>query len=119
MKRVLLDENVPHKLRLSLARNEVTTVAYGGWSGLKNGELLSAAEREGFDVFLTGDRGLEYQQNLANRKIAIVWLSTNNWPILKKHVARVAAAVEGARPGTFARVDCGLFARKPPRPGTS
>jgi hypothetical protein len=115
MRRVLLDENVPHKLRLSLARYQVMTVDYCGWSGLKNGELLSAAEREGFGVFLTGDRGLEYQQNLTNRKIAIVWLSTNNWPILKEHVARVVAAVDGANTGTFTRVDCGLYvrARKP------
>ena len=60
--RVLLDENLPHKLRAPLSQHEVMTVAYLRWGGLKNGELLKMAEEAGFDVFLTGDRALEYQR---------------------------------------------------------
>ena len=63
--RVLLDENLDHALRGLLAPHEVLTVAYMGWSGLKNGELLRAAEQSGFDVLLTGDQTLHQEQNLA------------------------------------------------------
>jgi len=114
--KVLLDENLPHKLRAHLAHHETATVAYLGWGGLKNGELLTAAEDVGFEVFVTGDRALAYQQNLGARKIAIVSLSANNWPIIKNHVALIASAIDTARPGSFVRVDCGVFSRKVPRP---
>jgi hypothetical protein len=114
--KVLLDENLPHKLRAHLVQHETATVAYLGWGGLKNGELLQAAEDAGFEVFVTGDRALAHQQNLGARKLAIVSLSANNWPIIKNHVARIASAVDGARPGSFVRVECGAFTRKGPRP---
>ena len=110
--RVLLDENVPHKLRAHLAQHETVTVAYLGWGGLKNGELLKAAEEAAFDVFVTGDRVLQYQQNITGRKIAIISLSANNWPIIRHRVSEIAAAVDGAVPGTFTRVECGSFARQ-------
>jgi len=113
--KVLLDENLPHKLRLHLVRHETVTVAYLGWGGLKNGELLKAAEDAGFDVFVTGDRALVHQQNLGARKIAVVSLSANNWPIIKNHVARIASAIDSARSGSFVRVECGVFSRRAPR----
>ena len=59
--KVLLDENLPHRLRNHLGSHDVFTVRYQGWSGLKNGELLRAAENDGFDVFLTGDQTLSYE----------------------------------------------------------
>ena len=55
-----------------MSQHEVTTVAYAGWGGLKNGELLKMAEEAGFEVFVTGDRALEFQQNITGRRIAIV-----------------------------------------------
>jgi putative NIF3 family GTP cyclohydrolase 1 type 2 len=58
--KVLLDEDLPHKLRLHIPDHDVSTVAYFGWDGLKNGDLLRAAEREGFEVFVTGDKNLSY-----------------------------------------------------------
>lgn len=73
--RVLLDENLDHALRRLLGRHEVVTVTYMGWAGLLNGALLQAAEKEGFDVFLTGDQTLSYEQNLAARRVAVVALS--------------------------------------------
>ena len=69
--RVLLDEDLPHKLRQNLPGHDVSTVSYMGWSGLKNGELLKAAEVAGFEIFLTGDQKLSYQQNLKERLIGM------------------------------------------------
>lgn len=110
--RVLLDENIPHDLRIHLGDHQIFTVAYLGWAGLKNGQLLEAADREGFDVLVTGDLSFSYQQNLTGRRIAIVSLSAIGWPIIEPHVARILTAINAARPGTFVRVDCGLFVRK-------
>lgn len=70
--RVLLDEQLPHRLRKHLGMHDVCTVDYMGWAGLKNGELLGVAEADGFYVFLAGDKKLTYQQNLAARRMAIV-----------------------------------------------
>ena len=109
--KVLLDENLPHKLRAHLAKHELITVAHLGWGGLKNGELLKAAEDAGFDVFVTGDLALEFQQNTAGRKIAIVSLSAHNWPIIKDHLMKIAAAIDVARAGEITRVQCGAFVR--------
>ena len=67
-----------------------------GWSTLKNGELLAAAEGNGFDVFVTTDTNLSYQQNLSNRKIAIVVLSTTSWPRIQKSVAAIISAIDVA-----------------------
>jgi predicted nuclease of predicted toxin-antitoxin system len=114
--RVLLDENLPHKLRTHLAKHETVTVGYLGWGGLSNGELLDAAEVAGFDVLMTGDRTLEYEQNLEGRKISVVSLSSNNWPIIKNHVARIASAIGSANPGSLTRVECGVFSRRRPKP---
>jgi len=96
---ILLDENLPHKLRAHLAKHETLTVAYMGWGGLKNGELLKVAEEAGFDVFVTGDRSLEYEQNVVGLKLAVVSLSANNWPIIKHHLMKIARRSIGRRRG--------------------
>jgi hypothetical protein len=67
---------------------------------LKNGALLNAAEQAGFDLFITADQALSYQQNLTGRKMALVVLSTNNWDFVKAHIAGIMAAVEAATPGS-------------------
>ena len=67
-----------------------------GWDTLSNGDLLAEAERAGFDVFLTADKNIQYQQNLASRRIAVVVLSTPQWPLLRMHTAKIAAAVNAA-----------------------
>jgi len=72
---------------------------------LTNGELLAEAERAGFEVFLTADKNIQYQQNLSGRKIAIVVLSTPQWPRVRLHTARIAAAVDAASPGSYAEVE--------------
>jgi len=72
--RVLLDENLSYDLRRSMTKHDVVTVRYMGWGGLKNGALITQAEAEGIEVFVTGDRNLSYQQNLTGRRMAIVTL---------------------------------------------
>ena len=78
--KIILDESAPQKLRLLIdSRHFVVTTWFHGWSGLKNGALLAAAEAEGFDLFITADQELSYQQNLAGRHMAIlVLLYPNN-----------------------------------------
>jgi hypothetical protein len=110
--KVLLDENLAHRLRTNLGAHEVFTVSYKGWAGLKNGELLRAAEDDGIEIFLTGDQTLTYEQNLTGRTIAIVALSSVEWDMLKLHLPLIISALESARPGTFQAVDCGTFTRK-------
>ena len=113
--KVLFDHNLPHKLRTelsSLCQHEIVTASWMGWRKLKNGELLQAAEENSFDVFVTGDQTLAYEQNLADRRMAILALSANNWPIIKDYVAEILAAINSAAPGSFQTVECGTFARK-------
>ena len=113
--RVLLDHNLPHKLRTNLGtpgKYEFVTASYMRWGDLKNGELLRAAEENGIEVFVTGDRSLVYEQNLTGRRLAIVALSTNNWPIVKDHLPQILAAIDSAVPGSFQAVECGTFSRR-------
>ena len=70
--KLLLDENLPHQMRLELPGHEVFTVAYMGWSGIHNGDLLNAAEANGFDALISNDRGLQYQHDLDNLPVAVV-----------------------------------------------
>jgi len=70
-----------------------------------DGVLLDAAEAAGFELFVTADKNIRYQQNLTGRKIAIVVLGNAQWPILRRHVERVVAAVNAATPGSYAEVD--------------
>jgi len=107
--RVLLDENLPHKLRLHLPEHEVVTVAFAGFDGLKNGKLMKAAEDAGFEVFVTADRALPYQQNMTGRRIAVVALSGQIWAAIEAHVERISLAISAAPTGMITRVDCGVF----------
>ena len=100
-KRVLLDENLPQKLRLLLADHAVVTTAYQGWAGMSNGALLAAAEEAAFEVLVTADQGLNYQQNLKDRKLAVVVLSTNKSSIVIENASRICSAIDAASPGSF------------------
>jgi hypothetical protein len=72
--KLLLDENLPHQLRLEIEGHDVSTVAYMGWSGIENGELLNRAAEEGFDALLTNDRGIEHERHADSLPIAVVVL---------------------------------------------
>ena len=103
--RVLFDQGTPVPLRQSLTHHEVTTAFELGWSTLKNGELLEAAERADFAVLVTTDLNLRYQQNLVSRRIAVVVLSTPSWPRVQKAIEEVVKAVDAASPGSYSEVD--------------
>jgi hypothetical protein len=102
---VLLDKNIPWGIRRHLADYTVRTTEDEGWSGLSNGDLLSAAERAGFDVMLTADRRIRYQQNLAGRRLALIVLSSPAWPVVKDHIPAIKASVDAATPGSYQEVD--------------
>jgi hypothetical protein len=84
--RVLFDQATPVPIRPFLTGHTVSTAAHQGWDKLQNGDLLNAAEAAGFEVFLTTDKNIRYQQNLTGRKIAIVLIRRQQWPDLKPHV---------------------------------
>jgi hypothetical protein len=83
----------------------VITAYERGWAQLSNGELLKAAEADGFDVFITTDSNLKYQQNLSSRRIAIVVLNTTSWPRIQRAVESVAPYLNAATPGAYIEID--------------
>jgi len=103
--RVLFDQGTPVGILNSLPEHFVRTVRQQGWSTLLNGELLRAAEEAGFDVLLTTDKNIAYQQNLSARKIAVVVLGRSRWKQIKPVLQRVADAVSAATPGSFTQVE--------------
>ncbi len=110
--KILLDENLDHRLRHGLGEHEVFTVSYLGWDGLKNGRLLEAAQASGFAILITGDQSLPYEQDIAGQPLAVIALSSVEWRILKDHLPKIVGAIEIAVPGSFQAVDCGKFTRK-------
>ena len=79
---IIFDENVPLPLRQFFAGHEVTTVQLEGCTGIQNGELISRIDRR-FDVLILADKNLRYQQKLAGRRIALIELPTNRWPVIR------------------------------------
>ena len=102
--RVLFDQGTPAPLRQLLLEHEVETAYERGWSVLQNGDLIAAAEAAGFTVFVTTDRNLKYQQNLATRRMAIVVLMTTSWPRIKAASAPIVIAVNASFPGGYVEV---------------
>lgn len=103
--RILCDHGVPAPLIPFLTGHIVVKAKDAGWDRLANGDLLTAAETAPFDVFLTTDKNMRYQQSLAGRKIAVVILGKQQWPDVKPHVHLVVEAIEAARQGSYAEVD--------------
>ena len=104
--KVLLDECIPRKLKDSLLDHDCKTVPEAGFAGQKNGRLLSLAETAGFDLFLTMDKSLKYQQNLAGRRIAIliVRAKSNRLKDLLPHLEACRSIMTSIRPGEVIRV---------------
>jgi hypothetical protein len=102
--RVLFDQGTPAPLRVALPDHLVQTAYELGWATLKNGELIASAEAAGFEVLLTTDKNLKYQQNLTARSIAIVVLSTTSWPRIKSVLPAIVQAVNAAAPGSYFEV---------------
>lgn len=102
--KILFDECMPQPLRRLLAEFEISTAQEMGWGRVKNGELLKRAEGV-FDVLLTADRQLKYQQNLKGRRLAILVLSTNRWPKVKAKVQEIISAIQSLSPGDYLELD--------------
>jgi len=99
--KILFDQNAPRPLARFLSNHQVIRAAELDWSELKNGELLLVAEEAGFQIFVTADRNLAYQQNLKERKLAIVVLPSGQWPEVKPHVPLILTAIDSCEPGGF------------------
>jgi hypothetical protein len=98
--RILLDECVPWPMHKLLAGHECTTAQKRGWGGIKNGDLLRLAEGE-FDLFVTSDQNIRYQQNLAGRRLPILELSTNDLRRIRAAAPEILAAIVAIQPGEF------------------
>jgi len=103
--RILFDANTPAPLAAWLRRHDVTRADELGWQGLENGDLLDSAEQAGFEILLTCDQNVRYQQNFSARKLAVVILSTNHWPSLRRVADKVASKIDFAQIGQLLRID--------------
>lgn len=105
--RVLLDEQLPRQLGPALTGYEVRTVQHEGWAGLQNGELLDRAEAAGFAALVTGDQSLEFQQNIAKRRLGVVVLKAQSNAIedLLPLVPEILTTLAGLRIGSVSRVE--------------
>jgi hypothetical protein len=107
--RILFDQGTPVPIRRFLAEHTVGISADLGWDRLQNGALLATAEQAGYELLLTTDKNLGYQQNLASRSISIVVIGHSQWPALEAHVQRVVDAVNAATPGSYSEVEIPLL----------
>ena len=98
--RILLDECVPWPLAKILQGHDCTSPQRRDWGGIKNGDLLKLADAE-FDLFITSDQNLRYQQNLAGRTISILELSTNDWHSIQAGSSSIMAVIEKISPSDF------------------
>ena len=102
--RILFDHDTPRPLRRYLAEHVVDTAGEKGWAELRNGNLLDNAEGEGYEIMITADQSIRYQQNLEHRRIAIVVLLSNKWPDVRMSIEDIRAALEGIQPGELREV---------------
>ncbi len=99
--KILFDQGTPVPLRRQLAGHTIDTVYEQGWATITNGRLLTIAEQEGYDVLITTDQNLRYQQNLTGRRLAILVLGSTSWPRIRERVDSVQAAVDTSTPGAY------------------
>ena len=102
---ILFDHGTPRSIARYLRDHTVVEAMARGWDQLSNGALLSAAEEAGFDVLLSTDKNIKYQQNLTGRRIAIVVLGNPQVPVVKRHIDRVVAAISAGAPGSYTEVE--------------
>lgn len=102
--RILFDQGTPVPLRRFLSDHLVVTAYEKGWNDIQNGELLARAEAEGFEVLLTTDQNLRYQQNLTERRISIVVLMTTSWPRIKKQIDSIKPIIDNVQPGSYIEI---------------
>jgi hypothetical protein len=103
--RILFDQRVPRRLAPSLRGPEVTEARKLKRERISNRALLELAEAAGFNMLVTTDKNLRYQQNLADRKISILVLGNSPWQLVRQHLDEIVAAVNAAIPGSFSEVE--------------
>jgi hypothetical protein len=103
--KILFDNGTPNTMARSLVGHEVIFARKIGWAEFENGELIQRAEDAGYELLLSTDKNIRYQQNLTERKIALVVLGNSQWPMVRLHLERVIAAVNAASPGSYAEVE--------------
>ena len=102
--KILFDQGTPRPLRHSLAEHSVDTASERGWSDLDNGNLLQAAEDEGYDLLITTDQNIRHQQDLANMNIAILVLLSTAWPLIQQKVDAISPAINEMEPGELKEI---------------
>jgi predicted nuclease of predicted toxin-antitoxin system len=104
--KVLIDENLPHKLRNAFSGHSCFTTAYMGWSGVSNGELLKIAAAHGFDALISNDRGLEYQQNADTLPLSVVVVlaKDNKLKTIEAMVPALITALSDLKPSPFVKI---------------
>jgi hypothetical protein len=103
--KILFDNGAPNPIARSLAGHEVTFARQIDWHKLENGELIQRAEDAGFEILLSTDKNIRYQQNLSKRQIALVVLGNSQWPMVRLHLDRIVAAVNACTPGAYVEVE--------------
>jgi hypothetical protein len=102
---VLFDNGTPKPIAKSLIGHEVAFARQAGWHQLANGELIQQAEDSGYQVLVSTDKNIRYQQNLSSRKIALVILGNSRWPVVRLHLDKIVAAVNACTPGSYTEVE--------------
>lgn len=102
--KILFDQGTPVPLRRELAGHVVDTAFERGWSALKNGQLLDAAEQDAFDVLITTDQNLKHQQHLVGRQLAVVVLLSTSWPRIRLRIDDILAVVGTVSPGDYIEI---------------
>ena len=102
--KILFDQGTPAPLRRFLKGHLVDTAFERGWSNLKNGDLLAAAEQDGYQLFITTDQNLRYQQNLKGRNLSIVVLLTTSWPRIQLQLDAIQQAIDQITPGDYIEI---------------
>ena len=102
--KILFDNGAPNPIARSLIGHDVTFARKIGWHELENGELIQKAEEAGYELLLSTDKNIRYQQNLTGRKIALVVLGNSQWPMVQLHLDKIVAVVNAATPGSYAEV---------------
>jgi hypothetical protein len=103
--RILFDQGAPVPIAAYLREHTVRTALQEGWDTLQNGDLLRVAEAAGFDVLLTTDNSIAYQQNLKGRRMAIIVISRNRWRLVQRSIRKIVAAVNAAAPGSYTAIE--------------
>ena len=102
--KILFDNGTPKPISGCLTGHDVTYARQIGWHEMENGELLREAEAAGYDVLLSTDKNIRYQQNLTGRRIALIVLGNSQWPRVRLYLDRIAAVVNGCTPGSYTEV---------------